>query len=486
MTAQKTRRMLVVELNGAEKYFLDKWVAAQRLPAFQALLKNGRQLLTRMDSMAHTEDKQSLQISPWITWASVYTGLAPKEHNVIGLDQNLETLQGQFLWDKLNAQGITTGVMGTLASYPVRRNQNSLFYLPESFPKHSDCFPESLKPVQDFLAFTGEGYSASYLKMAPKLFWKLIKGVLRGIPLSTAYKFVAALAQECFKGVHHQRNSPLLHAKVQMDVFQKLYQRYHPEFATLHLNHIAYMQQRYWRAAEPEHYKDKIGDLDLYYFGDVDVRKDHEFFYKDAILDSFLLTDAFLAGLIPQLETDTLLVIMTGLGQQKMDPVDDHFPDIHLSNFEKLLQQVDILKYEILTQVHADATLNFSNEEEASLAAYKLSNLHVLGEYPLFQVQHIKNQLFLKVSIPSSVWFLDQMAWIENKANEQVLSLFEYIQVSPIKTQFTAQSQDNGWMLLYGNLEPLQNTLPNDPNAIVDVTEISDLLLSYFKNRGES
>ena len=58
--------------------------------------------------------------------------------------------------------------------------------------------------------------------------------------------------------------------------------------------------------------------------------------------------------------------------------------------------EIDIMHCEILTQMNPNITLNFKDPTEASLAAFKLSNVKVLGEDPLFEIQQYGNQLFLQ------------------------------------------------------------------------------------------
>jgi hypothetical protein len=473
---QKPCRMLVIELSEAEKYFLDKFVAAGKLPTFEKLLREGKQCETHIDGWDPMQEYAWKHISPRRVWPSVYTGQPIAEQGIVGYGQKTTILQGQCLWDKLNKQEISTGVFGSVMSYPVRRNAYSLFYIPEVLAESSECFPRSYQSIQEFFMYVAHHYSDNSLLASIKIFWKLMKGIIRGIPLTTVYKILTQASRELTEGIHLQRNRVLLNVQLQMNIFQLLYNRYKPDFATIHLNHIAYMQHRYWRAAEPEHYKDTMGELDSYYFGDIETRKSHEFDFKDAILDSFVLTDKFLANLIENLESNTLLAIITALGQQKMDPADEiHKPEFQFYNLEQLFSQADIEKCEILTQMNPSITLNFTNTLEASLAAYKLSNLKILGEFPLFEVKHLEHQLFLEGNLPPNIWFLDDQAWIENTSNDDILLLFDYVKVSRSKDQSTAQYRDKGWMLFYGNLDSLAL-----PSKSLDVTEIFSLLLSYF------
>jgi hypothetical protein len=478
MTARNNRKMVIVELNEAERHFLDKYATTERLPTFKKFLTRGKIVETRIASWNSSAERAWRHITPWIIWPSVYTGMKPEEHRIIAFGQDTQILQGRCIWDRLNAKGISTGVCGNLMSYPVRRNLYSLFYIPEALATTADCFPDYYRPIQEFLVFTARNYSENFLPLAMKSAWKLMRGVLRGIPAPIAYELLAQVPLELIKGPAFHRHRALLQGKLQMALFELLYRRYKPQFATVHLNHIAYMQHRYWRAAEPERFKDEMGDLDRYFFGTLSERKRYEYAFKNAILESFQMADDFLARLSADFDDEnTLFVVMTGLGQGKMDPLDEiHNPEIRLLNIESLLRTVDVTGCEILTQMNPDITLNFKSEGEASRAATKLRELKVLGEHPLFHIEQVSRQLFLEVTLPSRVWSFGREAWIENETFGQKLPLFKYVRASKAKDQSTAQHCDRGWMLLYGHLASSLSNLDE-----IDVSEISPILLKWWE-----
>ena len=49
--------------------------------------------------------------------------------------------------------------------------------------------------------------------------------------------------------------------------------------------------------------------------------------------------------------------------------------------------------------MNPEITLKFQNSAEASLSAFKLSGVKILGEYPLFHVEQIENQLFFSKNL---------------------------------------------------------------------------------------
>ena len=448
--------MVILELSEAEKHFLNRYVAEGKLPTFAKLLQEGQFIKTDIASQSFAKGKIK-HLTPWTIWPSIYTGMAPKEHGMIGFGQDNTSLESQCLWNYLNRKGLTTGILGSLINAPIQRNQRCLFYLPNKLIGLKGFFLEILKAIQSFFPFTNQSNRSSIamaIKLSGQSFYKTLKNSLLSIT---------------------KENDVLSQAKLQINIFHTLYKIFRPDFATLHLDHIAKAQHLYWRAAEPENFQDKLGELDNYFFASLEARKAHDVFFKDIILNSFILVDNFLKEMLSYLDNNVLLAIITGLGQKKRDPVDEiHKPKVHFYNIKKLFTLLNVENCEILSQMNPEITLKFQNSAEASLSAFKLSGVKILGEYPLFQVEQIENQLFLKESLPSNIWFLGPQAWVENKSNELIFLLFDYVKLEE-KHQYTAKNSRKGWILLYGNLGELPQI-----SKTLDITEIFPLLLSYF------
>ena len=467
--------MLVVELNAAEKYFLDKYVAEGKLPVFEKLLQAGKVVKTRVGAPIE-------QLTPWTIWPSIYTGIKPDKHGIIGFGQALDALQGHYMWDALNAKGVTTGVFGNRISPLVSQNPLSLFYVPGIFSASQSCFPESLSIIQKFFIFIKKNNIHRSVKLAIQLFFQVAMGAIKGVPFSIIKAILLQMRLEFVKGIPYQKNRAILRAQCQMDIFKALYDQYKPEFSTIHLENIASAQRLYWRATEPEGFSDELGELDSYYFENVEMRKSHEILFKDIVLNNFRLVDEFLGELLPLLDEQAVLVIITGLGQKKRDPAHQiHKPEIRFYNLKQLLNRIDVLNCEILTQANPNITLNFMDTADASLAAFKLSNLNVLGEYPLFKLEQREHQLFLEENLSPAMWALGSDIWIENKSNEMIFPLFDYVKISQLKDQYTADYSSEGWILFYSK-EQGRNNFPAERECL-DLVEIYPLLLSYFNDK---
>ncbi|MEO6708626.1 MAG: hypothetical protein ABI054_12545, partial [Planctomycetota bacterium] len=84
MIATKTRTgldqglsVIFVEVNEAERHFLDQGIAAGRLPNLARMTAGGVMLRTRVRGFDPSQDKAWRLISPWIIWPSIYSGLEP-------------------------------------------------------------------------------------------------------------------------------------------------------------------------------------------------------------------------------------------------------------------------------------------------------------------------------------------------------------------------------------------------------------------------
>ena len=130
--AKPALSVIFFELNEAEKHFLEAFVAQGKLPNFKRMIDGGALMRTRIPGWDASEHKAWRTISPWIVWPSVSTGIAPKDHGIVGFGQDTSAIQGKCVWDVLDAHGISTGVLGSLMSYPPRTSGACSYYVPES------------------------------------------------------------------------------------------------------------------------------------------------------------------------------------------------------------------------------------------------------------------------------------------------------------------------------------------------------------------
>jgi hypothetical protein len=390
-----------LEVNEAERHFLEKLVREGKLPAFQRALSEGVILNTRVPTWDAKRDKAWRDISPWIIWPSVYTGLAPDEHGIVGFGQDTSKLRERCIWDVLDRAGIPIGIFGCLMSYPPRSTGSASFYVPEALADAAECFPRSARPVQEFNVFAARNYSEGFGLKGAKALGLLLKATTAGVSLGTVARTVAQIPAEKLLGAHREPERAMLHSYLSFEVFQKLYRRYKPAYSAVHLNHTAYMQHRYWRAAEPQRFQDQLSETDQRFFRGVDERKSYETKFSKWIEKSFQFSDHVLAQMMDEVPDGGWILFGTGLGVRPFDPCGEiHNPVVRLVRERELFDAIGLVDYQVLHQMNPDVTVNCESAVAASAALEKVRALYVVDGEPLFTAQQRERQLFLELNMP--------------------------------------------------------------------------------------
>ena len=470
--------VILFELNEADRHFLDKFIAAGKLPTFSKMIREGALLTTTIPFSRENNDRSSWRdISPWIIWPSIYSGLTPEEHGIRGFGQDPSTLRGKCIWDVLDQGGISTGVCGSLLSYPPRNAGNARFYVPESLADEPDCFPAQARAFQEFAIFAARNYSEDFLSQAGKGLVLLLRAMKSGVRCSTVLRLLAQVPVEKIIGPWHEAERAMLQAYMTFDVFTALYTEHRPRFASVHSNHVAYMQHRYWRAAEPERFADVMNDTDARFFSNVAERRAYELKLSHWIERSFVYTDQALARLSRLSGGDLVIVVATGLGQRPFDPGKGEIynPIVRLTNERALFEQIGVLGFHLRHQMNPDLTVNFESESAAARAQESIAALQVERGGKLFMVQRKGAQILLELLVPQDSQvgpnpFLTHPGFPQLK-----LSLRTFVSSHSTNDQNTAQHHGNGWLLAWSANRHVMATCPT-----IEVTEVAPALLSLY------
>jgi hypothetical protein len=377
----RQHHMIVIELKEVDQVLLNKFIALNYLPTFKKLFQRG----TFLETTIPTHQLKAGNFNTWDIWSSIY--------------------------GELEQKGITTDLIGNLARYPMYVN----------FIAHA----------------TGKNFAIRTLKLA----WELLKTILGGLSIKQSVAILKELTRDSFKVLQYPRNRVFLYTKLQMFCFEFLYQKYLPQFASLHLSHLMHQQPK------------KSNSLN-----------------RGSILEYLQFIEQFLKRLLPFIVDNGLLVIMTNCCQKKYKK--NINIKVKLHNITGILKLSDIHHCETLNQTGTDITLHFKEKAEASLAAFKLLNLKVLGEQPLLKIKQEECQLLIQGSVNPLVWDLGNEAWLEHETTRMTARLFDYISHSETMPE---PSLNKGWMLLYGNVMPLSNN-----GNTLEFSQISSLLTDYF------
>ena len=252
------RKIIHYELNEVPLRIVDEFCEWQPDSALARLLPRCFQY----ESFAEDDG----ELSPWITWPSLHRGVSNKTHHIHNFGQDLEEADEAYppIWKILAENGISTGVFGSLHTYPAPDNLSDYsFYLPDAFAQESKCAPEMLVPFQEFNLQMARG---SARNVSTKMPWKATLDFAKGAPRiglkAKTYldvgRHLAAERAARWKTARRRTYQSVL----AFDVFEKLLRQNKPAFATFFTNHVASSMHRYWAARFPDEYEHCAFDED--------------------------------------------------------------------------------------------------------------------------------------------------------------------------------------------------------------------------------
>ena len=491
MKKYQEQSVLFVEINEAEKYFLDRYLARGLLPNFAKLAKDRAFVVTKIPGFTDDGTPGSRawrDIMPWVIWPSLYTGLAAKDHGVVAFGQDTAPLQGKCLWDVLDRHGISAGVFGSLQSYPPRNHGQMRFYVPDSLSDDAACFPPEVRPLQEFCVSAARNYSEDFLTHAIEGAKQLLQSPRCGVQAKTLAKLFLQVPREKWYGPQMEADRAFLHSALCVDAFKYLYAKHRPRFATVHMNHIAYSQHRYWRAAEPARFSDELSETDTRFFATAAARNAYEAKHADRIQRAFVYADEILGELLALAGDETLVVVTTALGQEPIDPVHEiHNPVVRLTNEIAFFDAAGLKNYRVYHQMNPDLTINFLEESEAAEAEKIVEAFYVdagaptlagasAEPAPLFTVERIGRQLFCEFRMPVGLYGRTNGVTIRHRNRPSLAFPFgEHVSQHGTNDQSTAQHRDDGWLLIGGKgmkVEALRKEIA--------VTEVAPAILGLF------
>ena len=141
------------------------------------------------------------------------------------------------------------------AFVPARNAGAARYYVPESLADDPDCFPAEARPVQEFSVFTSRNYSENFARQYVDATRLLLGSMRSGVRPAPSFVRCCRFRASCCRATRGAgaRDDPVVHPDRRLQAPVSPAQA---AFATLHLNNVAYMQHRYWRAAEPERFRE--------------------------------------------------------------------------------------------------------------------------------------------------------------------------------------------------------------------------------------
>lgn len=246
------KKIILFELNEVPQKVVDHFCKQRPSSTLARMLPDCRRHET------YTEEIGSL--SPWRTWPSLHRGVNDEKHMIVDFGQNLDEVDQAFppIWKILEANGISTGLCGTLHSYPLpKRLEHYAFYIPDAFAAGSECFPRSIEAFQAFNLRMSRDSARNVSSQVP---WQSAFQLLKHLPelgfkVSTAWDVGSQLVSERFQRWKVVRRRTY-QSVVAFDVFMRQLQKTRPAFSSFFTNHVASSLHRYWAAAFPEDYEE--------------------------------------------------------------------------------------------------------------------------------------------------------------------------------------------------------------------------------------
>jgi hypothetical protein len=243
------RKIILFELNEVPFKVIDTFCSWRPNSALA-------RLLPRMQQYETTAEDSKL--SPWTTWPTVHRGVSDRTHMIHEFGQELEEVNTEFpaIWEILEGQGVSTGVCGSLHTYPVPAHHGKYsFFVPDTFAAGIECIPEELSTFQDFnLAMVREsGRNVSRKIDIRRALSVLINSRKLGLRPETYLDVGMQLLGETVQSWRHIRRRTY-QAVLIFDLFMKQLQEKSPAFSTFFTNHVASSMHRYWAATFPNDY----------------------------------------------------------------------------------------------------------------------------------------------------------------------------------------------------------------------------------------
>ena len=247
-----SKRIILFELNEVPFRIIDQFCRWHPESGFATRLDEFQQFETVTQEVGY--------LSPWRTWPSVHRGVNDAKHFIYDFGQDLTDVDKAFppVWRLLAQAGISTGVCGSLHTYPLPKDlDNYAFYLPDTFAAGSECFPNKLDVFQRFNLTMARESGRNVSRHIP---WKESLSLLANAPelgfkLSTALDVGMQLLSERQKNWLKVRRRTY-QVVLAFDVFMKQLQDTRPQFCSFFTNHVASSLHRFWAAAFPDEYQE--------------------------------------------------------------------------------------------------------------------------------------------------------------------------------------------------------------------------------------
>jgi len=370
-----TASVLMLELNELCPPLLERFMVEGDLPGFTRLHDEAKVFTTE------AEEPQG-QLNPWIQWVTAHTGVGYDQHRVFKLGEGA-ALTVPTVADVVGEAGGTVwlcGPMNVVPTSPVRGR-----WLPDPWNPDASTVSADLAPFAGFVRANVQEHTNVAHRLTPREYIRFVTFMVRhGLSARTVAATARQLIGERTGRVPRWQRAALLD-RFQWDLFEYIYRRECPRFATYFSNTTAHYQHVYWRYMDPEPF-------------DLKPTAEEIATYGDAIPSGYRETDHLVSRALDLADaTGATLVFCSALSQQpyllKEDQGGSRFYRPHdIRGFVDALGLTGITK--VAPVMSAQFHVFFSDEDHAATAEQVLAEATASGQ-PAFDLRRVGLDLFV-------------------------------------------------------------------------------------------
>ncbi len=357
--------VILYELNEVPWQVVDLYVEERPSSNLAALLGAGLSLTT--------ENHDPVPLQPWRTWPTFHTSMYTDEHNSFELGQDPSTFRGTPMWDVVESAGLPVGLFGPLQSWPARQFTSGGFFVPDTFSRSPETFPQELSRFQQFnVTMTRENtFSSGAGPGARQMLAVGLDLLRRGLTLPS----MAGLAQQV---VNERRDARFKARRSTMqvlpcfDLYWRLHLRTRPRLSVFFTNHVAGMMHRYWGDWVSEYAKS-------------------ESYVPDPVFSRFVagamdLSDRQLGRIRRYVDANpgTVLVVAGSMGQGPI-PYRHLDQTFVLDSPDRLLHELELGTADVGLAMYPRVSLGFHSDEDARGSLGPLQSVAGEGSGPVFR-----------------------------------------------------------------------------------------------------
>lgn len=422
------KKIFCYELNEVPWRVVDLYLQSYPNGALAKCLNSSHQFTT------HTKDTGELH--PWSTWPTMHRGVSNDTHNIRFLNQDLTSAkQWPPIWDILNKENITTGIVGSLQSYPVVRNKQMLFHIPDTFAAGPETLPARYSAFQALnLKLTGNN-TAVTSSIGLRDAVQATNLIRSGVKLSTFGATALHLISERINPLYKSRRATM-QPELAMDVLINCLKYSQPTYVSFFTNHVAGIMHRYWKYSFPEDFN-------------YTIQSDTDKFHSKSIIKAMKQVDQHLGRLKPILERHGYsLVICSSMGQQAIDR-GEYTPELRISNFDKMLSNLSQpYKLKKNLAMHPDLAFEFESKSDLDNFRKEVASITDLDGKILFKETYKPIGLTLNLNMQKSSTVASEKALLHNGVKTKVETLGLEVFTRDIGTGY---HQPNGILALPGD-----------------------------------